>query len=723
MPEVEGPLHGVRVVDAATLAAGPLVATAMGEFGADVIKVEQPGAGDPLRTWGDRKDEIGLVWKSMGRNKRCVTLDLRHADGQDLFHRLLDVSDVLVINNRPTALTRWGIDYESVHERHPQLVMLHVSGYGRGGPKSDSPGFGTLAEAMSGFAHLTGQPDGPPTLPPFMLADGVAALAATYAVMMALYHRDVHGGGGQLVDVNLIEPLARLIESSTLAFDQLGRITGRVGNRFDASAPRNTYRTSDGKWVAISSASPNIAARVYRAIDRPDLAENPDYIDPVSRQQRALEVDELVAEWIGRHTLDEAMAVFEAGLGGRRTGVRRRAAAGRRASAGQGDLRPGRRSRPRPDDRPRTGRRADRDAGTDRPSRPSPGCRQRRGLRRPPRHRARPPGRPPGGRRHLTATSLEAAVTQPRARRSELATPASSEKMCEKAAGSGADLVFLDLEDACAPVAKEAARGTAVAALTGCDWGRTVRAVRVNGLETPWCHGDIIEVVTGARESLDVLIVPKARSARDVWWVDVLLTQLETKLGLAKRIGLEVLIEEAEGLSNAAAIAGASDRLEAIIFGAGDLSASLRARVDGNFDPISEYPGDFWHFARVQVLAAARAQASMPSMPRTRRTRTLRASGVPRCTPACWDSTGSGPSIPIRSPSPTRCSPPRPRRSKRLVRPSPPTGAPRPKGWAPSGGTGSSSMPHTCAWPKMSSTKRRLAPETARCRERCRCRR
>jgi citrate lyase subunit beta/citryl-CoA lyase len=201
---------------------------------------------------------------------------------------------------------------------------------------------------------------------------------------------------------------------------------------------------------------------------------------------------------------------------------------------------------------------------------------------------------------------MEEAVREPRARRAELATPASSEKMCEKASRSGADLVFLDLEDACAPSAKESARAIAVGALTGCHWGRTVRAVRVNGLDTPWCHGDIIEIVTGARESLDVLIVPKARSARDVWWVDVLLTQLETKLGLTTRIGLEVLIEEAEGLLNAGEIARASDRLEAIIFGAGDLSASLRARVDGNFDPISEYPGDFWHFARVQVLAAAR---------------------------------------------------------------------------------------------------------------------
>jgi len=199
------------------------------------------------------------------------------------------------------------------------------------------------------------------------------------------------------------------------------------------------------------------------------------------------------------------------------------------------------------------------------------------------------------------------ATATPRARRAELATPASSEKMCEKAARSGADLVFLDLEDACAPIAKEGARATAVAALTGQDWGRTVRAVRINGLETPWCHGDIIEVVTGARDALDVLIVPKARSARDVWWVDVLLTQLETKLGLRRRIGLEVLVEESEGLANAVEIAKASDRLEAIIFGAGDLSASQRARVDGNFDPAGDYPGDFWHFARFQVVTAARA--------------------------------------------------------------------------------------------------------------------
>jgi crotonobetainyl-CoA:carnitine CoA-transferase CaiB-like acyl-CoA transferase len=190
--------------------------------------------------------------------------------------------------------------------------MLHVTGYGGGGPKSDRPGFGTLAEAMSGFAHVTGQPDGPPTLPPFFLADGVAAQSATYAVVMALYHRDVHGGGGQLIDVNLIEPLARLIETSTLAYTQLGRTPGRVGNRLDASAPRNAYRTADDRWVAVSSASPNLVVRVYRAVDRPDLAEDPEYVDPVRRKSHALEIDRAVADWVATRPLEQVMATFEA---------------------------------------------------------------------------------------------------------------------------------------------------------------------------------------------------------------------------------------------------------------------------------------------------------------------------------------------------------------------------------------------------------------------------
>lgn len=193
-----------------------------------------------------------------------------------------------------------------------------------------------------------------------------------------------------------------------------------------------------------------------------------------------------------------------------------------------------------------------------------------------------------------------------RIRRSELATPASSDKMLAGAPGRGADVVFLDLEDACAPSARVESRQKVIAALNDQDWGSTVRAIRVNGLGTLWCHDDVIQIVTGAGANLDVIIVPKIRSAREVWWFDVLLTQLETKLGLRRRIGLEVLIEEAEGLENAADIACSSPRVEAIILGAGDLSASLHARVDTNFQPVRPYPGDFWHYARTKVVTAAR---------------------------------------------------------------------------------------------------------------------
>lgn len=308
MPDPARPLDGLRVVDAATLAAGPMAAAILGEFGADVIKVEQPGAGDPMRTWGERKDGIGLFWKSISRNKRCVTCDLRRDEGQALFHELLAVTDVLIIGARPSALARWGLDFASVHERHPRLVVVHITGFGRGGPHSDRPGYGTLAEAMSGFAHVVGQPDGPPTLPPFMLADGVAAQAAAWSATMALYHRDLHDGDGQLIDLNLIEPLARLIETSPLAFDQLGLVPGRVGNRLPASAPRNAYLTADHQYLAISSASPSIAVRVFTVIGRSDLATDPEFVDPVRRSAHGEEVDDLVATWVGQRSLDDALA-------------------------------------------------------------------------------------------------------------------------------------------------------------------------------------------------------------------------------------------------------------------------------------------------------------------------------------------------------------------------------------------------------------------------------
>ncbi|SON60012.1 L-malyl-CoA/beta-methylmalyl-CoA lyase [Mycobacterium simulans] len=191
-------------------------------------------------------------------------------------------------------------------------------------------------------------------------------------------------------------------------------------------------------------------------------------------------------------------------------------------------------------------------------------------------------------------------------RRSELAVPASNDNMFDKAAGCGADLVFLDLEDSVPAAVKVESRSKAIAALNDIDWGRTARAVRINGLDTRWCHDDLIEVVTKAGANLDTVIIPKARKARDVWWVDVLLTQLESKLGLGKQIRLEVLIEEVEGLANAEAIAVASARLDALIFGVGDFSLSQGARVDTNFVPLGEYPGDFWNYARNKVIVAAR---------------------------------------------------------------------------------------------------------------------
>jgi crotonobetainyl-CoA:carnitine CoA-transferase CaiB-like acyl-CoA transferase len=304
-------LAGVRVIDAATLAAGPLVGTYLAELGAEVIKLEQPGVGDPLRSWGSQKDGVGLMWKSIGRNKRTATVNLRVPEGQQLVRRLAAVADVLILNARPSTLASWGLDYATLSKENPRLVVLHVTGFGAGGPASDKPGFGTLGEAMSGFAHTTGERDGPPTLPQFMLADGVASLAGTYAVLAALYHRDCHGGSGQLIDLSLIEPLARLLEQSTLTYDQLGTIDARNGNTWPVTVPRNTYRTGDGRWIALSGSTPTLAIRVFRAIGRDDLASDPAYADPQRRLQNAEEIDRLVADWVAARGLQEVTEHFD----------------------------------------------------------------------------------------------------------------------------------------------------------------------------------------------------------------------------------------------------------------------------------------------------------------------------------------------------------------------------------------------------------------------------
>ncbi|MFB7280021.1 CaiB/BaiF CoA transferase family protein [Streptomyces hydrogenans] len=304
------PLEGLRVLDLATLFAGPLAAMMLGDFGADVVKVEHPRKPDPSRGHGPAKDGVGLWWKVLGRNKRTLTLDLSTPGGRDALLRLAADADVIVENFRPGTLERWGLGWEELSAVNPRLVLARVTGFGQFGPYAHRPGFGTLAEAMSGFAAITGEPDGPPTLPPFGLADSVAALATAYAVMTALTARTTTGQG-QVVDMAIIEPMLAVIGPHPLWYDQLGYVQPRTGNRSRNNAPRNTYRTSDGSWVAVSTSAQSIAERVLRLVGRPELIDEPWFADGTGRAAHAEELDAAVGGWIARHTRDEAMAAFE----------------------------------------------------------------------------------------------------------------------------------------------------------------------------------------------------------------------------------------------------------------------------------------------------------------------------------------------------------------------------------------------------------------------------
>ncbi|MEQ4209446.1 CoA transferase [Actinopolymorpha sp. B9G3] len=304
------PLSGIRVLDVSTLFAGPLAAMYLGDFGADVIKIEHPHRPDPARGHGVAKDGHNLWWKTLGRNKRAMTLDLSRPEGQEIFRRLAATTDVVIENFRPGTLERWNLGPEHLHALHPGLVLARVTGFGQVGPYRRRPGFGTLAEAMSGFAAMTGEPDGPPTLPPFGLADGVAALATAYAVMVAL-HSCAATGRGQVVDMALIEPILSILGPQISRWDQLGTVPQRRGNRSSDNAPRNTYQTSDGRWVAISTSAQSIAERVMRLVDRAELIEEEWFGSGAGRVAHADELDAAVASWISRHTRDEVVDAFE----------------------------------------------------------------------------------------------------------------------------------------------------------------------------------------------------------------------------------------------------------------------------------------------------------------------------------------------------------------------------------------------------------------------------
>ncbi|MCX5282717.1 CaiB/BaiF CoA transferase family protein [Streptomyces sp. NPDC060011] len=305
-----GSLDGLRVLDLATLFAGPLAATLLGDFGAEVVKVEHPSKPDPSRGHGPSKDGIGLWWKLLGRNKRTITLDLSKPGGRATLLRLAADADVIVENFRPGTLEKWDLGWEELSAANPRLILARVTAFGQFGPYARRPGFGTLAEAMSGFAAITGEPDAPPTLPPFGLADSIAGLATAYAVLTALNARD-RTGEGQVIDMAIIEPILTVLGPQPIWYDQLGHVQARTGNRSANNAPRNTYRTADGSWVAVSTSAQSVAERVMRLVGRPDVIDEPWFATGAERARHADVLDGAVGAWIARHSRDEVLAEFE----------------------------------------------------------------------------------------------------------------------------------------------------------------------------------------------------------------------------------------------------------------------------------------------------------------------------------------------------------------------------------------------------------------------------
>lgn len=301
-----GPLQDVRVLDLATVIAGPGAARYLADFGADVLKIERPGTGDSTRGMGlpDPADGTSLYWKLVSRNKRCATLDLKSADGRATLLELVDDAHVLIENFRPGTLERLGIGPDVLLARNPRLVITRVTGFGQDGPYAGRPGFATIAEAMSGFASINGEPDGGPLLPPIALTDEITALAAAFATMTALW-----SGVGQVVDVNLLESLFQCMGPLPAAYGTTGYLQPRLGSGIPYSVPRGTWRCRDGHWVAVSTSAESVAGRVMALIgfgDRDDLAT---FNGRIAARD---EIDARMAEWCGQRTLDEVLAEFEA---------------------------------------------------------------------------------------------------------------------------------------------------------------------------------------------------------------------------------------------------------------------------------------------------------------------------------------------------------------------------------------------------------------------------
>lgn len=301
-----GPLADLRVIDLATVVAGPGCARYLADFGADVIKVERPDGGDTTRSmgWRDPTDDVTYWWKLCGRGKRSVVLDLKSESGRQALHALIDTADVVIENFRPGKLEALGFMPDELIARNPKLIITRVSGFGQDGPYAGRPGFATLAEAMSGFAAINGEPDGAPLLPPIALTDEVAALVAAFATLVAR-----HSGVGQVVDVNLLESMFQLMGPLVSLYARTGELAPRLGSGIPYTVPRGTFCTADDRWVAVSTSAESVAQRVMRLVG---VGDDPRFSTFEGRVAHRDEVNEVVADWIGARTLDDVLAAFEA---------------------------------------------------------------------------------------------------------------------------------------------------------------------------------------------------------------------------------------------------------------------------------------------------------------------------------------------------------------------------------------------------------------------------
>jgi crotonobetainyl-CoA:carnitine CoA-transferase CaiB-like acyl-CoA transferase len=304
------PLAGIRVLDLSNLIAGPLAAMFLGDFGAEVIKVEHPVRGDELRRWGHAKDDVGLYFKVLNRNKKTVGLDLKSAEGRILALRLVEQCDVVVEGFRPDTLERWGLGWETLHEVNPELVMLRISGYGQTGAYRRRAGFGTIAEAYSGAAALIGHNSGPPLLPPFPLGDATTAIFGAFGVLVAL-HRRMREGGGQVVDLALYEGLLTLLGPQVIDFDQLGSVQKRDGSRLPFVSPRNAYETADGAWVALSGSTQGTFERLMQGFSLQHVIADPRFTTNRDRVANADELDAEIQGAVKQLPLERVLAIAE----------------------------------------------------------------------------------------------------------------------------------------------------------------------------------------------------------------------------------------------------------------------------------------------------------------------------------------------------------------------------------------------------------------------------